>query len=157
MSALLSFNTVICCVLITVSIWIIAAACAAFYRWRSSAFDTTDAHLQNVQRIPEDEPAAIRPTGQPNVEVRWGRRHLPALYFEYVYTVNGQEYSDYWFGEDDEDSESLPCTAKMHYRRNRPSLAYREGAVRDSVATAWVGLIFGLVLLALSLLCLLGY
>ena len=156
MSALLSFNTVICSILVVISIGIIAAACAAFYRWRSSAFDTTDAFLRNVQRIPEDEPAVIQPTGQPNVEVHWGRRHRSALYFEYVYTVDGRENSEYWFGEDDEDSEPLPCTVKMHYHRKRPSRAYREGAVRDGVAAAWVGLFFGLVLLALSLLCLPG-
>ena len=134
----------------------ITAACVTFCRWRSSAFDTTDAYLQNVQRIPSDESAAIQPAGHPNTVVRWSHHHRPAIYFEYAYTVHGREYVEYWFGED-EDTEPLPGTVKMHYHRKKPSIAYREGASRQGVVSAWLLLVFGLLLLVISLLSLLGF
>ena len=137
------------------AVGLLAAAWATFYRWRPSAFDTTDAFLQNVQHIPADEPASITPTCHPNDEVLCGRRHPPYVYFEYVYTVDGRKYCDYWFGED--DPEPLPVTVKMHYHRNKPSIAYRDGATKIGLVYAWILLIFGLFFLVLFLLLLTGY
>ncbi len=146
------FNTWIT---LTFAVGLLAAACAAFYRWRPSAFDTTDAFLQNVQHIPADEPASITPTGKPNVEIRWGNKHPAAIYFEYAYYVRGREYIYDWSCEED-DPEPLPVTVKMHYHRNKPSIAYRDGETKSGLVFAWILLAFGLFFLVLFLLMLMG-
>ena len=135
---------------------LLVAARSVFCRWRPSAFDTTDAYLQNVHHIPADEPASITPTGKPDVEIRWGDKHPAAIYFEYAYYVHGREYVYDWSCAED-DPEPLPVTVKMHYHRNKPSIAYRDGETKSGLVFAWILLAFGLFFLVLFLLLLMGY
>ena len=140
---------------LAIAVGLLVAARVTFCRWRPYAFDTTDAFLQNVQHIPADEPASITPTGKPNVEIRWGNKHPATIYFEYAYYVGGREYIYDWSCEED-DPEPLPVTIKMHYHRNKPSIAYRDGATKSGFVYAWILLAFGLLFLFFFLLELMG-
>ena len=132
--------------IIFVSIILLIVSCIRLYRWRRSAFCSTNAYLRNCRYIYPGEKVSIQAPDEPGIQyVCSGKNSKAMVYWEYCYTVEGISYCKSYFREDDEDI--LPSKIKIYYNRKFPKIMYREGAVRDGVIVSVASIILGILLL----------
>ena len=116
------------------------------YRWRKSAFDSTNAYLSNLKYFQPGEKVCIQAPDEPGIQyVRSEKSSKTMVYWEYCYTVEGIQYSKSYFHED--DGAKLPSKVRIHYNKNNPRIMYREGAVRDGVIVSVASIILGTLFL----------
>ena len=125
-----------------VSVMLLVSSFIRLYRWRKSAFDSTDAYLRNLRYIQPGEKVCIQAPDEPGMQyVSNGRSSKTMVYWEYCYTVEGTQYCKSYFYEDDEDQ--LPSRIRVHYNRKNPKMMYQEGGVRDGVVVSVVSILLG--------------
>ena len=151
----MSFSVIMSLIVTAFCVVLIAVAAISFFRWRPSAFDTVTGYLKTARHIPKDEAVDIYLTN--GARIKGGKHHKPLIYFKYVYRVNSAEYCIEHVCDDDEPSTPMPTKVKIHYHRNYPGRAYRDGAVKMGYAGGITLLILAVLLLIPSLLVLLEY
>lgn len=138
--------TIVKLAVLFVSIILLVSSCVRLYRWRRSAFSSTNAFLRNLRYIRAGEKACIQAPDEPGIQyVCNGKSSKTMVYWEYCYSVEGVQYCKSYFHEDDEDK--LPSMIRVYYNRKNPKIMYREGAVRDGVIISVASIILGIVLL----------
>ena len=111
---------------------ILVSSVIRLYRWRKSAFDSTNAYLRNLRCFQPGEKVCIQAPEEPGIHyIRSEKSSKTVVYWEYWYTVEGTQYCKSFFGEDDDDE--LPSEIKVHYNRKNPKMMYFDGAVRSGV------------------------
>ena len=129
-----------------VSVILLLSSFIRLYRWRKSAFDSTNAYLKNLRYIQPGEKVCIQAPDEPGIQyVRSEKSSKTMVYWEYCYTVEGIQYSKSYFHED--DGAKLPSKVRIHYNKNNPRIMYREGAVRDGVIVSVASIILGTLFL----------
>lgn len=129
-----------------VSIILLTSACVRLYRWRRSAFDSTNGYLRNLRYIHPGEKVCIQAPDEPGIKyVRSDKSLKTVVYWEYCYTVEGIQYRKSYFHEDDGDK--LPSKTRIYYNRKNPKIMYREGEMRDGVVVSVLSIILGSFLL----------
>ena len=128
------------------SVILMVSSFIRLYRWRKSAFDSTNAYLRNLKYFQPGEKVCIQAPDEPGIQyVRSEKSSTTMVYWEYCYTVEGIQYSKSYFHEDDE--AKLPSKVRIHYSKNNPRIMYREGAVRDGVIVSVASIILGTLFL----------
>ena len=129
-----------------VSVILLLSSFIRLYRWRKSAFDSTNAYLRNLRYIQPGEKVCIQAPDEPGVQyVRSEKSSKTMVYWEYCYTVEGIQYCKSYFYEDDE--AKLPSKITIHYSKKNPRIIYRDGAVRDGVIISVASIVLGALLL----------
>ena len=129
-----------------VSVILLLSSFIRLYRWRKSAFDSTNAYLKNLRYIQPGEKVCIQAPDEPGVQyVRSEKSSKTMVYWEYYYTVEGIQYCKSYFYEDDE--AKLPSKITIHYSKKNPRIIYRDGAVRDGVIISVASIVLGALLL----------
>lgn len=129
-----------------ISVILIVYSCTRLYRWRKSAFSSTNAYLKNQRYYSIGEKACIQAPDEQGLEYRCSGKDLNAhVYYEYHYTVDGRHYCKSYFNEADDDG--LPSKIKMHYNKRKPQLAFRDGAVRENSVVSLLLITLGVILL----------
>ena len=129
-----------------VSVILLLSSFIRLYRWRKSAFDSTNAYLRNLKYFQPGEKVCIQAPDEPGIQyVRSEKSSKTMVYWEYCYTVEGIQYSKSYFHED--DGAKLPSKVRIHYSKNNPRIMYREGAVRDGVIISVASIVLGALLL----------
>ena len=138
--------TIIKILIFSVSIILLISSYIRLYRWRKSAFDSTNAYLKNLRYIQPGEKVCIQAPDEPGVQyVRSEKSSKTMVYWEYYYTVEGIQYCKSYFYEDDE--AKLPSKITIHYSKKNPRIIYRDGAVRDGVIISVASIVLGALLL----------
>lgn len=138
----MAFITIVKISVLFVSIILLASSFVILYRWRKSAFDSTNAYLRNLRYLQPGEKVCIQAPDKPGTRyIHTGKGSKPWVYWEYWYTVEGIPYCKSYFYEDNEDK--LPSKIRIHYNRKNPKMMYREGAVRDGVIISVIFIILG--------------
>ena len=142
-------NVIITIVKISVlfaSVILMVSSFIRLYRWRKSAFDSTNAYLRNLKYFQPGEKVCIQAPDEPGIQyVRSEKSSKTMVYWEYCYTVERIQYSKSYFHED--DGAKLPSKVRIHYSKNNPRIMYREGAVRDGVIVSVASIILGTLFL----------
>ena len=129
-----------------VSVILLLSSFIRLYRWRKSAFDSTNAYLKNLRYIQPGEKVCIQAPDEPGVQyVRSEKSSKTMVYWEYYYTVEGIQYCKSYFYEDDE--AKLPSKITIHYSKKNHRIIYRDGAVRDGVIISVASIVLGALLL----------
>ena len=129
-----------------ISVILLLSSFIRLYRWRKSAFDSTNAYLKNLRYIQPGEKVCIQAPDEPGVQyVRSEKSSKTMVYWEYYYTVEGIQYCKSYFYEDDE--AKLPSKITIHYSKKNPRIIYRDGAVRDGVIISVASIVLGALLL----------
>ena len=129
-----------------VSIILLTSSFARLYRWRRSAFVSTNAYLRNLRYIPPGEKVCIQAPDEPGTQyVRSSKSSKTMVYWEYCYTVEGIQYCKSYFHEADEDK--LPSKIRIYYNKENPKIMYREGGLRDGVTISVASIILGTLFL----------
>ncbi len=149
----MSFSVIMSLIVTAFCVVLIVVAAITFFRWRPSAFDTVTGYLKTVRHIPKGEAVDIYLANGARVKGR--KHHKPLIYFKYAYHVNSVEYCIEHVCDDDAPSTPMPTKVKIHYHRNYPDRAYREGAVKTGYAGGIMLLILAVLLLIPSSLVLL--
>lgn len=147
----MDFTAIMNISVLCISILLLVTSFIRLYRWRKSAFDSTNAYLRNLRYIQPGEVVCIQAPDKPGLQYSHSKRSKKTwVYWEYHYTVDGVPYCKSYFYEDDE--EHLLSKVKIHYNRKNPKLMYREGAIREgvliSVFTIFIGTFFLAALVA---------
>ena len=138
--------TIVKIVVLFVSVILLISSFIRLYRWRKSAFDSTNAYLRNLRYFQPGEKVCIQAPDEPGIQyVRSEKSPKTMVYWEYRYTVEGTQYCKSYFYEDDESN--LPSRIRVYYNRKNPKMMYREGAVRDGVLVSVASIILGALLL----------
>ena len=128
------------------SVILMVSSFIRLYRWRKSAFDSTNAYLRNLKYFQPGEKVCIQAPDEPGIQyVRSEKSSTTMVYWEYCYTVEEIQYSKSYFHED--DGAKLPSKVRIHYSKNNPRIMYREGAVRDGVIVSVASIILGTLFL----------
>ena len=128
------------------SVILMVSSFIRLYRWRKSAFDSTNAYLRNLKYFQPGEKVCIQAPDEPGIQyVRSEKSSKTMVYWEYCYTVEEIRYSKSYFHED--DGAKLPSKVRIHYSKNNPRIMYREGAVRDGVIVSVASIILGTLFL----------
>ena len=138
--------TIIKIFILSVSIILIISSCIRLYRWRKSAFDTTNAYLRNLRYIQPGDNVRIQAPDEPEIQyVQSEKNSKTMVYWEYCYTVAGIQYCKSYFHEDNETNP--PSKIRIRYNKKNPKIMYREGAVRDGVIVSVASMILGALFL----------
>ena len=130
------------------SIIVLSFSFIRLYRWRKSAFDSTNAYLRNLRYIQPGEKVCIQAPDNPGIQyIRSEKSSKTMVYWEYCYTVEGIQYCKSYFYED--DAAKLPSKIRIHYNRKNPKTMYRDGEVRDGVIVSVASIILGTLFLLL--------
>lgn len=136
------FITTVKIIAFFVSVILLVSSFVRLYRWRKSAFNSTNAYLRNLRYIQPGEKVCIQAPDKPGIQyVRSEKSPKTMVYWEYCYTVEGIQYCKSYFYEDDE--AKLPSKITINYNRKNPKVMYREGAVRDGVIISVASIILG--------------
>ena len=140
------FITIVEISVLFVSIILLISSFIRLYRWRKSAFDSTNAYLRNLRYILPGEKVCIQAPDKPGLQyVRSDKSSKTMVYWEYCYTVEGTQYCKSYFNED--DAAKLPSQIRIHYSKKKPKIMYREGAVRDGVVISVASIILATLFL----------
>lgn len=144
------FITIIKVSVFILTIILLVSSCVTLYRWRRSAFDSTNGYLKNLRYYYPGEKVCIQAPDEPGIQyVRSDKSLQTMVYWEYCYTVDGIQYCKSYFHEDDGDK--LPSKIRIYYNRKKPKIMYREGATREGIIisgfTIFLGLFFLFVLI----------
>ena len=133
-------------IVLILSITLLVSSFVRLYRWRRSAFSSTNAYLKNLRQIHPYERVCIQAPDEPGKQyVCSGKDSRPYVYFEYIYTVEGIKYCKSYFSKDDGDE--LPSKIIMHYNIKNPKMVFQDGEVRDGVLISIVFIFFSLFML----------
>lgn len=131
-----------------VSIIVLSFSFIRLYRWRKSAFDSTNVYLRNLRYIQPGEKVCIQAPDNPRIQyIRSEKSSKTMVYWEYCYTVEGIQYCKSYFYED--DAAKLPSKIRIHYNRKNPKTMYRDGEARDGVIVSVASIILGTLFLLL--------